>query len=180
VNPNDPYTRIAALWLDRQPPSNWTESVATQATANHKEFITNAKDTLVEYTPDISDGQHNLYLGVSQDEKSKLGVWSGTASIGGVIRSFDKVDYDTFAKFDFNVKDGKVLDSTKPNGKVTPPTQVKTFKQKVSELFVWPEAFPPKDTREWISNHKVLLLLLSAGSGAAVGYGIWRKKKRRY
>jgi hypothetical protein len=179
VNPDDPYTRIAALWFDKEPPANWQATIEGQATADYKEWITSGHDTLVSYNKDLVDGKHILYLGVSQDEFKGLGVWSGTASIGGVLRPFDRVDYDTLAKFDFSIKNGKVIDSTKPTVVEKPINQTLGWKNKITSLLA---QIPTKEFGQMISDNKVPVAVISAAAGASIGGLIWwaKKGRRRY
>jgi hypothetical protein len=180
VNPKDAYTRIAAAWVDKVPPSDWTRNIIAYGAGEAARTFVTQEGKLEFTTTDLKDGAHKIYIAVSQDERStSLGVWSGTASVGGIVKSFDRIDYDTLGLLEFSLKGGKVVDSSKPapNGNTVPaPT---------SQLKGWPKvkAILTADLvmiEAFAKEHKVPLAIGGAGAGAVIGFLIWQKKKRRY
>jgi hypothetical protein len=185
INPDDPYRRQVLMAMDKVPSTSWQKSNREDDDkTHHREFIQSGGTT--RNTFDIPDGKHVLYVAVGMDESQGLGAWSGVGDIGGVQRPIDRVDFDTLAKFDFTVKGGKVLDSSKteasPKGTPSPtqqggeeartgPTGVGT-QEKVKDM--WSKII------QTLKDHKVETVSGSAVVGVVLGAMVLWKKKHRY
>jgi hypothetical protein len=175
--------------MDKVPSTVWQKVADYTDKSQHRQFIQSGGTS--QNTFEVTDGRHTLYVAVGMDESQGLGAWSGIGDIGGVQRPIERVDFDTLAKFDFTVKNGKVLDSTKtdasPKGKASPTQQggegVKNTDPIIGATGVGTQA---KVKEMWdnvvktLKEHKLEAIGLSAVAGIITGSVVLWKKKRRY
>jgi hypothetical protein len=111
INPNDPFVRIFGIWVDNPPPDGWTYDLARQNTAAYKTFVQSGD--AVRSSLSLSDGKHDVYVSISQDEAGRLGFWTIEGTLDGVkAPTIPRVDHDTIGRYQITVKNGEVVKSS--------------------------------------------------------------------
>lgn len=172
--------------MDKVPPTDWQKKADYTDKSQHREWIQSGGTSTNNF--DLSDGKHTMYAAVGMDGSLGLGEWSGVADIGGVTRPIERVDFNTLARFEFTVRGGKVIDSTKttaaPKGPATTTrsggesstTTQTTTTQKANNML--------DGAKKWIESHNrdlkvaTIIGVTAAGITGVVAWAATRKKRR--
>lgn len=111
----------------------------------------------------MSDGNHKVYLIISQDGGPAYGVYGGQASFDGKTAQFNGIDYQTVQVFDLTVK-GNIVTTEKAESTTPGSTSDKLTQAK-----------------DWIKDHWKWIVGIASTGGLVFGVVLASKKNgRRY
>lgn len=166
-NANDNSLRYWGLSVDKLPSGNWVKdkSMVVAARKQTEPWLVNL---------DIADGKHTVFFVISQTSP-EIGGYDGEIALGGASFTFDGVDNDTINGFDIEVKNGKVMSTSKTG---------RDIETNEDGSHSWTEPFRKiggafQKIPEWVKEKQEIAALVALGVGVAgaTSYVLYRKYK---
>lgn len=154
ADPKDTYQRFWMISVDSVPTGAWwNSSMGTVAKKRSGDVMSGDIS--------IADGDHKVYVAISQDGGAQFGSYAGTLQLDSMQGKFSGVDINTVKEFDITVKDGVV-------------TAEKGTTAASGTMSFWDKA------KQFVMDHKKEIAAASAGSLIIGGVVVWRGQKNGY